>query len=109
MEDAVLLRIYIAETARIHDMPGYRYLMGYFLKKGFPGCTVQRAMAGFGHEHRINTLDMLHLSLDLPLMIDVVDTRERIMEVLPEIEEMVEHGLVTLQDVQMIRKVPEKK
>jgi len=104
MEDGVLLRIYIAETARIHDLPGYRYLMGYFLKKGFPGCTVHRAMAGFGHEHRIKTLDMMHLSLDLPLVIDVVDTRERIMAVVPEIEELVEYGLVTVQDVQMSRK-----
>lgn len=100
----MLLRIYLAETTRIHDLPGYRYLMEYFLKKGFPGCTVHRAMAGFGHEHRLRTLDMLHLSLDLPVVIDVVDTRERILEIVPEIEAMVEYGLVTVQDVRMARK-----
>jgi uncharacterized protein len=109
MQDGMLLRIYMAESARIHAVPGYKYLTDYFLKNNFPGCTVMRGMTGFGHEKLIRTVDVLHLSLDLPVVIDVVDTRERILEILPEVEAMVEHGLVTVQDVQMIRKVPEKK
>jgi PII-like signaling protein len=108
MHDGALLRIYMAESARIHGVPGYKYLTDFFLKKNFPGCTVTRGMTGFGHEKLIRTVDVLHLSLDLPVVIDIVDTRERIMEVLPDVEAMVTHGLVTVQDVKMMRKVPEK-
>jgi uncharacterized protein len=109
MQDGMLLRIYMAEAAQINSVPGYKYLTEFFLKRDFPGLTVTRGMTGFGHEKLIRTVDVLHLSLDLPVVIDVVDTRERILEILPEIEALVEHGLVTVQDVQMIRKVPEKK
>jgi len=108
MDDGVLLRIYMAESALINKEPGYKYLVRYFLRKGFPGCTVVRGMAGFGHEHLLKTVDIFQLSLDLPVVIDVVDTRDRIMAVLPEVEAMVVHGLVTLQDVRMTRKVPEE-
>jgi uncharacterized protein len=108
MDDGVLLRIYMAESALINNEPGYKYLVRFFLRKGFPGCTVVRGMSGFGHEHLLKTVDVFQLSLDLPVIIDLVDTRERIMAVLPEVEPMIVHGLVTLQDVRMIRKVPEK-
>ena len=105
--DGILLKIYIAESAKIDGRPVYRYLVDYFKEKGFPGCTVLRGMAGFGHENVIHTVDVLRLSLDLPVTIEVVDTEEKIMAVLPEIEKFVEHGQVTLQDVRMIRKSPE--
>ena len=105
--DGILLKIYIAESAKIDGRPAYRYLVDYFKEKGFPGCTVLRGMAGFGHENVIHTVDVLRLSLDLPVTIEVVDTEEKIMAVLPEIEKFVEHGQVTLQDVRMIRKSPE--
>lgn len=65
-------------------------------------------MTGSGYEKLIRAVDVLHLSLDLPIVVDVVDTRERIREILPEVEAMVEHGLVTVRDVQMTRKVPGK-
>jgi uncharacterized protein len=109
MQDGALLRIYMAESARIHGVPGYKYLTDFFLKKNYPGCTVMRGMTGFGHEKLIRTVDVLHLSLDLPVVIDVVDTRERIEEILPEVEAMVDHGLVTIQDVRMTRKLPDTK
>ncbi len=105
--DGILLKIYIAESAKIDGRPAYSYLVDYFKEKGFPGCTVLRGMAGFGHENVIHTVDVLRLSLDLPVTIEVVDTEEKIMAVLPEIEKFVEHGQVTLQDVRMIRKSPE--
>jgi len=107
LQDGLLLRIYIAETALIENKPGYRFLVAYFMKKGFPGCTVFRGMVGYGHENILHTVDVFNLSLDLPVVIDVVDTREKIMAIVPDVEKMVEHGLVTIQQVQMIRKVPE--
>jgi len=104
--DGMLLKIYIAESATIKGRPAYKYLVDYFKEKGFHGCTVLRGMAGFGHENVIHTVDVLRLSLDLPVTIEVVDTEEKIMEVLPEIESVVEHGQVIVQNVRMIRKTP---
>ncbi|MGA2698739.1 MAG: DUF190 domain-containing protein [Methanoregula sp.] len=104
--DGVLLKIYIAESAKIGDRPAYKYLVDYFKEKGFPGCTVFRGMAGFGHESVIHTVDVIRLSLNLPVTIEVVDEEEKIMAVLPDIEKFVTHGQVTLQNVRMIRKTP---
>jgi hypothetical protein len=104
LTDGMLLRIYIAETERIKEKPAYRFLVDYFLAKGFPGCTVFRGMVGYGHDFRIRTVDVLQLSLDLPVVIDVVDTEEKIMAVVPEVEAMIEHGLVTVQKIQMRQK-----
>jgi len=101
--DGLLLKIYIAESAKIDGRPAYKYLVDYFKEKGFHGCTVLRGMAGFGHESVIHTVDVLRLSLDLPVTIEVVDAEERIMAVLPEIEKVVEHGQITVQNVRMIR------
>ncbi|MCP1714765.1 PII-like signaling protein [Methanocalculus alkaliphilus] len=106
LDDGLLLRIYIAESAKINGKTGYKVLVEYFKEKGFPGCTVFRGMIGFGHEKKLRTVDVFNLSLDLPVVIDLVDTSERIMAVVPEVEEMVEHGLVIIQQVQMIRKRP---
>jgi uncharacterized protein len=106
LTDGMLLRIYISETARYNDRPAYKYLAEFFMEKGFPGCTVFRGMMGFGHEKQLKTVDVFRLSLDLPVIIDVVDTEERIMAVLPEIEGVVQYGLILTQKVQMLRKMP---
>ena len=107
LTDGILLRVYIAESVLIKEKPAYKFLVDFFLKKGFPGCTVFRSMIGYGHDYKIRTVDVLQLSLDLPVVIDVVDTEERIMAIVPEVEAMVEHGLVIIQKVQMVRKVKE--
>ena len=79
LSDGMLLRIYISESASIEGRPAYKHLVEYFMDKGFPGCTVFRGMMGFGHEKKLKTVDVFRLSLDLPVVIDVVDTEERIM------------------------------
>ena len=104
LTDGMLLRIYIAETERIKEKPAYKFLVDFFLAKGFPGCTVFRGMVGYGHDFRIRTVDVLQLSLDLPVVIDVIDTEEKIMAVVPDVEAMVEHGLITVQRLQMGQK-----
>ena len=108
LQDGVLLRIYIAESMTIRETPGYRFLVQYFLNHGMFGCTVYRGMGGFGHKNEIRTVDVLQFSFDLPVIIDVVDSRDKIMAVLPEVETLIEDGMITLQDVQMIRKVPQE-
>jgi hypothetical protein len=106
LTDGMLLRIYISESASYGDRPAYKYLVDYFREKGFPGCTVFRGMMGFGHEKQLRTVDVFRLSLDLPIVIDVVDTEERIMQIIPDIEKAVEYGLIITQKVGMIRKKP---
>jgi len=106
LQKECLLRIYIAESAVFDGRPVYKRLVELFRKMGFHGCTVSRGMMGFGHEHTIRTIDVVRLSLDLPVIIDVVDTEEKILSVLPGIEEWVEHGLVTVQDIRVLRKNP---
>ena len=99
--DGMLLRIYIAESERINEKPAYKFLVDFFMAQGLPGCTVFRGMVGYGHEYKLRTVDVLNLSLDLPIVIDVVGTEEQIMAIVPEVEAMVKHGLVTVQNVRM--------
>lgn len=103
LTDGMLLRIYIAESVRINEKPAYKFLVDFFMAKGLPGCTVFRGMVGYGHEYKIRTVDVLNLSLDLPIVIDVVSSEEKIMAIVPEVEAMVEHGLVTVQKIQVGR------
>lgn len=102
--DGMLLRVYIAESAKIGKKPAYKHLVEIFHTRGFPGCTVFRGMIGYGHENVIHTMDVLNFSLDLPVIIDVVDTKERVLGIVDEIEALVEHGLVITQEVKMGRK-----
>ncbi|PWR74895.1 DUF190 domain-containing protein [Methanospirillum stamsii] len=102
--DGMLLRVYIAESAKIGKKPAYKYLVEMFKARGFPGCTVFRGMIGYGHEKTIHTVDVLNFSMDLPIVIDVVDTKDRILSIVDEVEQLVEHGLVITQDVKMGRK-----
>ncbi len=104
LTEGMLLRVYIAESARVGRKPAYKHLVELFMDRGFPGCTVFRGMVGYGHEHTIHTVDVLNFSMDLPVVIDVVDTKERILGIVDEVESLVEHGLVIIQDVKMGRK-----
>jgi len=104
LSEGMLLRVYIAESARIGKKPAYKYLVELFHERGFPGCTVFRGMVGYGHEHTIHSIDVLNFSFDLPVVIDVVDTKERILGIAEEIEGLVEHGLVVIHEVMMGRK-----
>lgn len=106
MVEGMLLRIYISESVQYNDRPAYKYLVDFFIDHGFPGCTVFRGMMGYGHEKQLRTIDVFRLSLDLPVVIDVVDSEERIMEVLPEVEKAVVFGLIITEKVQMLRKKP---
>jgi uncharacterized protein len=106
LQDGLLMRIYIAESTKIHDKPGSRFLVDYFMKNGLTGCTVYRGMSGFGHENKVRTVDVFQFSLDLPVIVDVIDTKEKIMAILPEVEKMIDDGLVVIHEVRMIRKTP---
>jgi PII-like signaling protein len=71
-------------------------------QRGFAGATVVRAIAGFGASARIHTAKVLRLSLDLPIIVEVVDTEERIQEALPELDGMIGGGLITLEKARVV-------
>lgn len=105
--ERTLMRIFIGESDRV---PGGPYagrplhdsLVQLFRERGFAGATVLRGISGFGANAVVHTDRILRLSLDLPLVVEVVETEERIQEVLPELESMMGGGLITLEKVRVI-------
>lgn len=100
--ERTLMRIFIGESDRYHGTPLHEALLHRFREKGLAGATVLRGVSGFGANSRIHTDKVLRLSLDLPLIIEVVDTEEAITAILPELDEMIGGGLVTLERAQVI-------
>lgn len=97
-----LLRIFIGESDRRGGKPLYQAIVETLREHGLAGATVLRGVEGFGAHSRIHTYRLLRLSEDLPIVIEAVDTAERIEAVLPILGEMVEEGLVTIEDVEVI-------
>ena len=99
---AVLLRIYIGESDRYKGKPLYRYLVETFRKEGFYGATALRGITGFGQTSHVHTTSILRLSTDLPVVIEVVDSHEKIDEIKPLLDEVVSGGLITEQEVDIL-------
>lgn len=105
--EGMLLRVYISETAIIDGQPAYRHLAQFFRKNGFPGCTVYRGLIGYGHEKDTKMFDVYRQSVETPVVVEVVDTVERVVGIRDEVELLVAHGLVVTQPLSMCRKLPE--
>ncbi|MGP0567040.1 DUF190 domain-containing protein [Nitrospina sp. 32_T5] len=100
--EAILLRIFIGEDDRHEGRPLYKYLVELFRKEGMAGATVLRGTDGFGKTSHYHTTSILRLSTDLPIVIEVVDTREKIEGVLPKLEGVVTSGLITEEKVTIV-------
>jgi PII-like signaling protein len=94
-----LLRIFIGESDRHQGVPLYEWLLQKAREHGLAGATVLRGLAGFGAHSRMHTAKILRLSTDLPVIIEIVDTIEKIETFLPLIDEAVTEGLATLERV----------
>lgn len=101
-ENAVLLRIMLGESDRHGHKPLYEALVLKLREAGLAGATVLRSPMGFGATSLIHSAKILQLSMDLPVIIEVVDTREKIEGFLPVLEGMMQGGLVTMEDVRVI-------
>ncbi len=101
-QDAVLLRIFIGESDRWGHKPLYEALVLRARELHLAGATVLRGLMGFGKSSHLHTAKILRLSTDLPLVIEIVDSEERINAFLPELQKMVAGGLVTLEKVKAI-------
>src|SRR6478672_2990922 len=105
---AVLLRIFIGESDRCGHRPLYEAIVMKAREMHLAGATVLRGPIGFGHSSRLHTAKILRLSGDLPLVIEIVDSEEKIAGFLPALEPMIGSGLVTTEKVQVIQYGPDR-
>ena len=101
-QDALLLRIFVGESDRWQHQPLYEALVLKARAMNLAGATVLRGPMGFGKSSRLHTAKILRLSMDLPVVIEIVDTEEKINAFLPSLEAMLQGGLVTLEKVRVI-------
>ena len=101
-----LMRIFIGEQKKHGHKPLYQAIVEMLRKEKLAGATVLRGIAGFGAKSHLRSANLLALSQDLPMVVECVDTRENIDRVMPKIDEMVTDGLVTLENIEVIRYTP---
>jgi len=100
--DGKLLRIFIGEQDKWHDRPLYEAIIHLAKKEGMAGATAIKGFMGFGAKSRMHTAKILRLSEDLPIVIEMVDSEEKINKFLPHLDDMVKEGLITLEKVNVI-------
>lgn len=102
IEQAQLLRIVVGESDRHGGVPLHEAVVLRARELGLAGATVVRACMGYGASSRLHTTKVLRLSIDLPMVIEIVDSPEKIATLLPFLDETVHGGLVTLEDLRVI-------
>ena len=100
--ERTLMRIHIGERDHYHGKPLYEAIVELLRARQYAGATVFRAIMGFGASSKIRTDRLELLSLDLPIVVECVDTEERIEAILPELDEMIGGGLITLERARVI-------
>lgn len=101
--EKVLMRIFIGENDKFGRKPLYEALIDFLIAQGFAGATVLRGVAGFGAHSVYHTDKILRLSSDLPLIVEVVASREKLDRAMPSIDEMMNGGLITMESVTVVR------
>lgn len=105
--EKVLMRIFLGESDAIGHRPLYERLVDFFRKEGFAGATVLRGISGYGANSVFHTDKILRLSLDLPIIIEVVESQEKIDAAMPQIDAMMSGGgMITLEKATVIRYSP---
>src|SRR5213593_326978 len=100
--EAVLLRIFMGESDRHGHQPLYEAIVLKARESHLAGATVLRGPMGFGKSSRLHTAKILRLSMDLPIVVEIVDSDEKIQQFLPVLDEMMGGGLLTLEKVRVI-------
>ena len=99
--DGKLLRIFVGESDRHEGAPLYEWIVRKARERGLAGATVLRGLAGFGAHSRLHTAKILRLSTDLPIVIEIIDTEDKIEAFLPEIDAAIGEGLATLEKAEI--------
>jgi PII-like signaling protein len=100
--ERTLMRVHIGESDKWHGKPLHDAIVELLRKEGFSGATVLRGVAGYGGSSVYHTDKLLRMSQDLPIIVEVIESTERIEKILPRLDEMVEGGLITLEKVRVI-------
>jgi PII-like signaling protein len=101
-EEAELLRIFLGESDRHNGRPLYEVIVMEARRRGMAGATVLRGIMGFGADSHMHTAKILRLSEDLPIIVEIVDTSDRIAGFLPDLDAMLQEGLITLERARVI-------
>jgi len=104
--EKTLMRIFIGEADRHKGLPLFEVLLEMLYKQGFAGATVLKGVAGFGANSVMHTDKILRLSTELPLVIEVVDDEKKIQQVIPQFDELMQGGMITLEKARVIRYRP---
>jgi PII-like signaling protein len=96
-----LLRVFLGENDKHGGRPLYEWLVLRARERGLAGATVTRGLMGFGAHSRVHTFRIERLSLDLPIIVEMVDTREKLEQFLAEIDPLIHEGLATLEDAEI--------
>ena len=112
--ERTLMRVFIGESDRCRSgrhkgKPLYEAILLMLRESGFAGATVVRGIAGFGASARIHTEKVLRLSLDLPIIVEVVESEDKIQELLPELDALIGGGLITLERARVVLYRPAEK
>lgn len=103
-----LMRIFIGESDRHGHRPLYEALVELLRKEGFAGATVLRGICGFGANRVYHTQKLLDLSADMPIVVEVVESQEKISAIMPQIDAMMGGGMITLEKATVIRYTSKK-
>jgi len=101
-EDGVLLRVFIGESDRWEHRPLYEAIVQKVRELGLSGATVLRGIEGFGANSVVHKAKLLELSSDLPIVVEIVDTKEKVQAILPVLETMVSEGMITMEYVRIL-------
>jgi PII-like signaling protein len=100
--DAQLLRIFFGEADKFNGKPLHEAIVFLAREKGMAGATVLRGVMGFGARSKMHSAKILRISEDLPVVIEIVDKAEKIEQFMPLLDEMIEEGLVTVENVKIV-------
>jgi uncharacterized protein len=100
-QEGCLLRVFVGEDDKHEGKPLYEWLVLKARQQGLAGATVLRGLMGFGAHSRLHTFKIERLSLDLPIVIEIVDTRAKLETFLADIDPLIHEGLATLEDAEV--------
>ncbi|HEU4742620.1 MAG TPA: DUF190 domain-containing protein [Meiothermus sp.] len=107
--EAKLLRVFVGEGDRWHGRPMHEAIVTEARKFGLAGASVFKGFEGFGAHSRIHSAKILQLAEDLPILVEIVDTEDKIRAFIPVLDQMIQEGLVTMEKVEVIRYLPKGK
>ncbi len=106
VEEGRRLRIFVGENHRYKGKPLFEAIIQKAREQGLAGATILKGVESFGRHHKIHTTKVLRLAEDMPMVIEIVDSPDKVDAFLPCLDEMMEEGIVTVSDVKIIRYSP---